>query len=407
VWDSPGQEKPYEPQNYSRTFNGAVTVRTALANSLNIPAVKATEFAGVTGVMDVANRMGIKDSLSEDPSFYGLSLGLGSCEVELLEHTNAYATLANNGTYVPAHPILKITDSQGNVLFDLDQEQVKKDSEQAVDPGNAFQVTSILTDSEAREMVFGSDNLFTNTAQSLGRPTAAKSGTTENWRDLWTMGYTTDVTIGVWVGRSGDTNPSESLTELDGIQAAGPIWQDMMELMHGNPEFSALLVGPDGQPVPEDFPVPDDVYEGEVCAVTGNKATSGETNTDWIVRGEEPQNACGDLTEYQQKQLDDAKEQINKGDVRWTKGALSSVREYEAMATGRASSSSSSGSSDSSSDNNDGSDNNGGSGEIEPIDDNGTGGGGETTDTGQDTTEITGETSGDSGQDEQVIEPAD
>src|SRR5699024_10760306 len=131
-------------------------------------------------------------------------------------------------TYVPPHPILKITDSQGNVLFELDREQVAESSSQAIDPGNAFQVTSILTDSEAREMVFGSNNLFTNTANELDRPTAAKSGTTENWRDLWTMGYTTDVAIGVWVGRSGDTNPDETLTELDGIQAAGPIWQDMM-----------------------------------------------------------------------------------------------------------------------------------------------------------------------------------
>jgi 1A family penicillin-binding protein len=285
VWDSPGQEKPYEPQNYSRSFYGAVTARTALANSLNIPAVKATEFAGITGVMDVADRMGLKDSLTEDPSFYGLSLGLGSGEVELLEHTNAYATLANNGTYVPAHPILKITDSQGNVLFDLNEEQVKKDSEQAIDPGNAYQVTSILTDTQARSMVFGNNNLFTNTAEQLGRPTAAKSGTTENWKDLWTMGYTTDVVVGVWVGRSGDTNPPESLPELDGIQAAGPIWQDMMNLLHDDPTFSQLLLGPGGQPMAEDFAVPDDVYRGDVCAVTGNAPTSGKDHTDWLVRG--------------------------------------------------------------------------------------------------------------------------
>jgi 1A family penicillin-binding protein len=335
VWNSPGQEEPYEPQNYSRSFYGAVTARDALANSLNIPAVKATEFAGVTGVMEVADRMGLKDSMQEDSSFYGLSLGLGSGEVELLEHTNAYATLANNGTYVPAHPILKITDSQGNVLFDLNEETVAKDSAQAIAPGHAYQVTNILTDTDARSMVFGDSNLFTDTARQLGRPTAAKSGTTENWRDLWTMGYTTDVVVGVWVGRSGDTNPPESLPEIDGIQAAGPIWQDMMTLLHSDPAYSQLLLGPGGQPVPEEFAVPDDVYRGEVCAVTGNAPTSGASRTDWLVRGEEPENPCGELTEYQQKQLDDAREQMRKGNVRWMSGAQSSIREYEAMATGR------------------------------------------------------------------------
>ncbi len=335
VWDSPGQEEPYEPQNYTKSFYGAVTVREALANSLNIPAVKAAEYAGVTGVMQVAERMGLKDSMREDPSFYGLSIGLGSGEVELLEHTNAFATLANNGTYVPAHPIINITDSQGNVLFELNEEALDEDSEQALVPGHAYQVTSILSDTDARSMVFGDNNLFTDTARQLGRPTAAKSGTTENWKDLWTMGYTTDVVVGVWVGRSGDTNPPDSLQEIDGIQAAGPIWQDMMNLLHNDSEFSQLLYGPDGQPMPEEFPVPDDVYEGEVCAVTGNAPTSGRDRTDWLVRGEEPQNPCGELTEYQQEELENARDQMRAGDVRWMSGAQNSIREYEAMATGR------------------------------------------------------------------------
>jgi 1A family penicillin-binding protein len=418
VWDSPGQPEPYEPQNYSRSFYGAVTARMALANSLNIPAVKATEFAGVTGVMDVASRMGLKDSLTEDSSFYGLSLGLGSGEVELLEHTNAFATLANNGTYVPAHPILKITDSQGNVLYDLNQETVKKDSEQAIDPGNAYQVTSILTDTEARSTGFGDNNLFTDTAQQLGRPTAAKSGTTENWRDLWTMGYTTDVAVGVWVGRSGDTNPSASLPELDGIQAAGPIWQDMMNLLHDDPAYSQLLLGPTGQPMAAEFPVPSDVYKGEVCAVTGNAPTSGKTRTDWLVRGEEPQNPCGELTEYQQKQLDNARDQLRKGEVRWMKGAQSSVREYEAMATGRTWSgdtdSSSSRSSGSSGSNTSGSNSSPGQGDandnnepvpIEPMDDSGSGTSGGVASTTGDTGGIAADTEA-TREDEQVIEPA-
>ncbi|CAN5863597.1 PBP1A family penicillin-binding protein [soil metagenome] len=328
VWDSPGQPEPYEPQNYTRTFYGAVSVRTSLANSLNIPAVKATEFAGLTSVMDTADAMGYDRSLPEDPDFYGLALGLGAGEVELLEHTNAYATLANNGTFVPPHPILKIADSQGNVLFELDPEEVEAASEQALAPGHAYQVTSILADDEARELIFGPDNIFGATSQQLGRPVAAKSGTTENWRDLWTMGYTSDISIGVWVGRSGDSNPSASLPELDGSQAAGPIWQEMMNVVHDRPEFAALLVGPDDQPMPDDFAQPDDVYRGEVCSATGNRATSGGTTTAWLVRGDGPDNACGDLTDYQREELEKAIDSLGERDARFASGAINSVREY-------------------------------------------------------------------------------
>ncbi|MDQ4044724.1 MAG: transglycosylase domain-containing protein, partial [Chloroflexota bacterium] len=340
-WDSPGQPEPYEPQNYTRQFYGAMSARDALANSLNIPAVKATEYAGISGVMDLTRRMGYEDSLANDSSFYGLSLGLGSGEVELLEHTNAFATLANNGAHVPVHPILKITDSQGNVLFELDEEQIEKEREQALPSGNAYQVTSILTDTEAREMMFTSDNLFTRTQNELDRPVAAKSGTTENWRDLWTMGYTTDISIGVWVGRSGDTNPDEMLSEIDGIQAAGPIWQDLMQLVHNDAQYAQLLDGPDGTPLPEEFPVPDDVREMEVCETTGNRATSGEATEEWLVRGQEPQNACGELTEYQREQLDEALEAVREGDANWARGAINSIRRYDAVADGRPISSSS------------------------------------------------------------------
>ncbi len=261
VWDVNGQEEPYEPRNYSGRFYGAISVREALANSLNIPAVKATEYVGVQGVIDVGRSMGLVESLEESASFYGLALGLGAGEVQLLEHTNAYATLANNGTWVPPHPIIRITDSQGNVLFDLDEEQIANDSAPGVTPGNAYQVTSILTDNQAREMIFTTNNLFSRTEDQLNRPVAAKSGTTDAWRDLWTMGYTTDLAVGVWVGTSGSSNTS-NLVEIDGIQAAGPIWSAMMVEMHSNPAFSSLLHGPDGNPLPSEFPVPSDAYEG-------------------------------------------------------------------------------------------------------------------------------------------------
>jgi len=329
-WDVPGEE-PYEPLNYNQRFYGAVPIRIALANSLNIPAVKATEYVGVQGVMDTARAMGMVDSLEQDAGYYGLSIGLGAAEVQLLEHTNAYATLANNGVNVPPHPIIEIKDSQGNVLYSLDEEQVAKDSKRAIPAGNAYQVTSILTDNEARRMIFGENNRFGQTQDALGRPTAAKSGTTDDWKDLWTMGYTTDVAIGVWVGVSGGAN-NVGLPEIDGIQAAGPIWQQMIEEIHSNGDFAALLNGPDGNPLPEQFPVPDDAFEGEVCATTGHKAGKGETSEEWLVRGQEPDRDCGDLDEREREELDKAIAATRESNVRWADNAVSSIARYASMA---------------------------------------------------------------------------
>ncbi len=101
-----------------------------------------------------------------------------------------------------------------------------------------------------------------------------------------------------------------------------------MNVVHDTPEFKALLVGPDGQPMPDDFAQPDDVYRGEVCSATGNDATSGGTTTDWLVRGDGPDNACGDLTDYQREELEKAIDSLRERDARWASGAIASVREY-------------------------------------------------------------------------------
>ncbi|MBA3274427.1 MAG: transglycosylase domain-containing protein [Chloroflexia bacterium] len=329
-WENPG-EAPYAPQNYTDRFYGAISVREALANSLNIPAVKATEFVGVQEVMDTAREMGMIDSLEEEASYYGLSIGLGAAEVELLEHTNAYATLANNGANVPPHPIIEIKDSQGNVLYSLDDEQIAEDSTQAIPSGNAYQVTSILSDNEAREMIFRRGNLFEQTQQQLGRPTAAKSGTTDDWKDLWTMGYTTDVAIGVWVGVSGGAN-TVGLQPLDGSEAAGPIWQRMMVEMHDDPAFAALLNGPDGNPLPEQFAVPEDAYQGEICATTGHQPGRGSTTEEWLVRGQGPDLACGELSDWEREQLEDAIAATRERGVSWNDNAINSIAQYASAA---------------------------------------------------------------------------
>ena len=361
--DTAGQA-PYIPNNYSQNFNGAVSVRIALANSLNIPAVKAARYAGLDHVIDLTRRMGYKNSLTQDASFYGLPLALGSGEVQLVEHTNAYATLANNGAYVPLHPVIKVTDSQGNVLYDVTKDPSVTKPQQALDAGYAYQVSSILTDNQSRSLVFGENNLFGNTQNELGRPTAAKSGTTEDWKDLWTMGYTTDLAVGVWVGNTNAYGDAVGqLSEIDGIQAAGPIWHDLMVELHKNGKWSSLLYGPNGKPMAEAFSQPSDVYKGKVCAATGNRDTPGYTGRDeLLVRDSGPALPCDQLSAYQQTQLDDAITDLNEHGDRYTGGAYDSIYRYrDAVQNGSDDGPSDSNSnSDSSSDNGDNQDDSGG-----------------------------------------------
>ena len=325
--DEFGQPSPYyEPQNYLRTFNGAVPIRIALSNSLNIPAVKAVQYiGGPQSVIDIARRMGIKHGLTQPAENYGLSIGLGSGELWPLELTNAYATFANNGRYVPANPILKITDSQGRVLYDLNREDVYDHAPQAISAAVAYQITSILTDSKSRQLIFLPGNLFETTQQKLGRPTAAKSGTTNDFKDIWTMGYTTDVTIGVWVGNT----RNEPMAEIDGIQGAGPIWSQMMQEMHANPDFAKLLNGPDGQPLPTDFARPPDIYDGLVCAATGGRPTqNGGNRTEVLIQGGSPALRCDQLSAWQRGDLATVLQTIRERGGNFVPGAADSINRY-------------------------------------------------------------------------------
>ncbi len=332
---TPGAPEPYyEPHNYTGLSYGAVPVRTALANSLNIPAVKAIQYAGVDHAYDLARRMGIKTGLPESPENYGLSFALGSGEVSLLEHTNVFATFANEGKYVAANPILKITDSNDQVLYELDRKTSLQQAPQVLQAEYAYQITSILTDDEARSMVFGRGNLFENTGDRLGRPVAAKSGTTDNWKDIWTMGYTTDVAIGVWTGQTSQTGNAEiSLPQLDGIQGAGPIWQQMMELMHSNPTYAAYLNGPNGQPVASDWVVPAGLEQRDICTATGHQASggnSGDTRKEWLLKDGGPSLPCDRVSAYEYQQLTDAMKDIRQNGGNYASGGEGRVLRYAA-----------------------------------------------------------------------------
>jgi membrane peptidoglycan carboxypeptidase len=218
VWTIPGFGK-YEPKNATGQHFGAITVREALANSLNIPALQAIEVVGVPAMIDMAHRLGIKTGFWRGPNFYGISITLGGGEVSLLELTNAYATIANNGKYVPYNPILEIIAPGNNRIYQLDRATVLDQGKQVVRAEYAYLITSILSDNKARAMIFGLNNPLV-LPELDNRPAAAKTGTSEDARDLWTVGYTTDLVVGVWVGNT-DNSPSRG---LDGISSAALIW---------------------------------------------------------------------------------------------------------------------------------------------------------------------------------------
>jgi penicillin-binding protein 1C len=258
IWDVPSEFPPsglsndpnpkYVPTNYDLRYHGPLTVRTALANSFNIPAVKALDFVGVYGeggLISMAERMGITSLKRED---YGLSLTLGGGEVSLLELTGAYSIIANQGVKIPPVSILRIVDFKGNVVFDYRPPE----GEQVLRPEHAFLMESILSDNGARAPMFG-----TNSVLNLPFQVAAKTGTSNDSRDNWTLGFTPDLAVGVWVGNA-DYTPMQNTT---GVTGAGPIWAEFM--------VYAINRLTNGNPTP--FAMPSGIEQIAVCSVSGSK----------------------------------------------------------------------------------------------------------------------------------------
>ncbi|MEZ4624948.1 MAG: hypothetical protein R2843_09205 [Thermomicrobiales bacterium] len=211
----------YTPNNYSGVFNGAVSVNGA-SPIRSICRPKAGLACDTTDhVLDNGETLGYINSLSESADFYGIAVALGSGEVQLVEH-NGVRHACQQWRLCRAHPVIKVTDAVGNVIYDINDDPAVSILSKA-SKEYAYQVTSILTDNDSRSLVFGLNNLFGSTQDIPGRPTAA-SGTTEEWRDLRTMGYTTAVAIGVWVGNTNAYGDAVGyLPEKDGIETAGPI----------------------------------------------------------------------------------------------------------------------------------------------------------------------------------------
>lgn len=220
----------YGPKNFDLKWHGPIRMRESLAGSLNMPAIKALKVAGVQETLDLLHRVGIT-GLNNPPDYYGLALTLGGGEVTPLDLTTAYNTLANNGEYIPATPILKITDRNGN---DLPYSAGVRS--QAVQPEAVAIVRDFMGDNDARTPIFGRNNPL-----NLSRPTHVKTGTTEDFRDAWAVGYTPYVTVGVWTGN----NNNEKTARVESTVGGGMIWNRVMEMLFKDQEFERLLRGPD------------------------------------------------------------------------------------------------------------------------------------------------------------------
>ncbi len=272
----------YRPENYDRQYHGPVSLRNALARSYNIPAIRVMADVGIGDALRTAHRMGI-NGLNRGLGFYGLSLVLGGGEVTLLDHTYAFSVLGNLGTMngEPVLPeesapgfrnlnpvaVLQVRDSAGNVLKKYEQPS----AEQVVQPDIAFVLADVMSDDVARAPAFGA-----NTELTLpDRKVAAKTGTTNGFKDNWTMGFTPQFTVGVWVGNT----DNESMENVTGLSGAAPIWNAIMRKVH------------EGQPV-RWYERPPGIIDRTVCTPSGLLPTpscpGSSQRNELFVAGTEP-----------------------------------------------------------------------------------------------------------------------
>jgi membrane carboxypeptidase/penicillin-binding protein PbpC len=252
----------YVPQNYDRSFHGPVSARAALAGSLNLPAVRALDHVGVSTMLRLAGRMGL--TTLADADRLGLAVTLGGGEVRLLDLASAFAVFANGGRQVEPAAILRVARADGTLV-----EQWRAAGGQPVlDERVAFLINDILSDNQARAATFGFNSVL-----QIGRPAAVKTGTTTDYRDNWTMGYTPELVAGVWVGNA-DGSP---MVLLSGVAGAGPIWHDFMRAaLAGKPESA--------------FAPPPGLVRAEVCVPSGLLPTTlcPRTRGEWFLAGTAP-----------------------------------------------------------------------------------------------------------------------
>ncbi len=268
---NPGHPQ-YCPVNYDGKWHGVIQMRFALANSINIPAVKMLKLNGVSDLIATASAMGITSF--KDPDRYGLSLTLGGGEVTMLDMSTAFAVFANQGYRIDLHPILKLSDRNGKVIEEYKPPQSPIFGKKVLSSSVAFIVSHMLLDNGAREMAFGS-----NSELKVGSyPVSVKTGTTNDFRDNWTIGYTPSSLVTVWVGNNNNA-PMSGL--VSGVTGAAPIWNKIM---------TKMLEGK----VPEWPSQPDDVIGKTICSISGllppPEGTENRcpTRFEYFIKGTEP-----------------------------------------------------------------------------------------------------------------------
>lgn len=261
-------QKDYVPKNYDLKYRGPTHLRYALGNSVNTIAVKVSALVGVEEVLDLAYNMGLStlEPTAENLSRFGLSLTLGGGEVTLLDLTSAFGVFAAGGERVEPVAILKVVDSGGKTLFEYKPPKPKR----VLDEGIAYIISDILSDNDARKAVFGPNSYLVIPGHSV----AVKTGTTDDKRDNWTVGYSQSVVVGVWVGNNDNSPMHPSLAS--GVTGAAPIWNRIIK---------AALDGKSNEP----FEKPSSIVEMEIDALGGGLPVEGQaTRTEVYIKGTEP-----------------------------------------------------------------------------------------------------------------------
>lgn len=289
TFNLPGS-KPYTPNNYDGRFHGAVTLRTALASSYNVPAVKLLNRNGVIQMARLASQMGI--TTWDNPARYGLSLTLGSNEVKMTDMAEVYGTFANLGVHVPLNPILSIKDSSGQPLkfnlCNLPQTDTNQSTftvqaattntncqpHQVISPETAYLISDILSDNQARTPAFGSRSVLHIPDYQV----AVKTGTSNDLRDNWTIGYTPELLVATWVGNN-DNSPMSRIAS--GITGASPIWSQITSQILKNT-------------VPTTFPAPSNIVKVPICTLTNTLTCSAcpSTRLETFIQGTQPTITC-------------------------------------------------------------------------------------------------------------------
>lgn len=264
-------DKPYKPENYDGMFRGPMPLRKALGNSINLAAVKALKIVGIDNMIEQAEKMGI--TTFTERHRYGLALTLGGGETKLLELTNAYAVFANKGVYLPPTPVLEVKNAAGEVIYEYSE----KATNQAVSEEVAFLISDILSDDGARSAVFGAGSLL----HISGYQVAVKTGTTDDKRDNYAIGFTPSIVAGSWVGNNNNVEMNPYLAS--GISGATPIWRRFMLA------YFAKAKADGKEPEKEKFDPPKTIEKVAVDRLTGMLPYDDEESRyEWFRKGNEP-----------------------------------------------------------------------------------------------------------------------